>query len=109
MNNLLNLRLKKEIDPSILVKYGFVPKYDEDTGEVKEYIKKIHASDNPPRDQYFTFALETEHKRCGIFRRRFSYDAWMTGFHWDHICKKEALRLLYDLIIDGIVEPAEKE
>lgn len=109
MNNLLNLRLRKEIDPSILVKYGFTPKYDEDTGEVKEYIKKIHVSDTPPRDKYFTFVLETEHTKCSIFRRRFSYNAWMTGFCWNHVCEKEALQLLYNLIIDGIVEPAEKE
>ena len=103
----LNLKLKDGIAPSVLLEYGFAPKFDEDTGKIKEYRKTIHIGGKKPDEKYFTFVLYTEHILGGIFRRRFYYKAWMTGFNWDNICEKEALQLLYDLIIDGIVEPAE--
>lgn len=105
----LNLKLKDNIQPDVLLKYGFVPKYDEDTGFVKEYTKKIHIDGKKPDETYFKFTLYTVSLSSGFFRRRFEYSAWMTGFSWSHICEKEALRLLYDLIIDGIVEPYEKK
>lgn len=100
----LNLKLKDGVEPSVLIEYGFVPKYDEDTGEIKAYIKEFPIDD----EKYFTFVLYTKHILGGIFRRSFCYKAWMTGFNWSHICGKEALQLLYDLIIDGIVEPTER-
>ena len=102
MTEYLNLKLKDGVEPSALVKYGFVPKYDEDTGEIKEYIKKLQFE-----DKHFTFVLYTKHISGGIFRRSFYYRAWMTGFQWSSLCTREALQLLYDLIIDGIVEPAD--
>lgn len=105
----LNLKLKDGVEPSVLLKYGFVPKYDEDTGEIKKYYKKIHIADKKPDEKYFSFVLYTKHILGGIFRRRFYYEAWMTGFYWDDLCHKEALQLFYDLIQDGIVEPAEVE
>ena len=107
MAEYLNLKLKDGVEPSALVKYGFVPKYDEDTGEIKEYKKKIHIDGKNPDEKHFTFALYTKHIRGGIFRRSFYYEAWMSGFSWSNVCEKEALQLLYDLFIDGIVEPAE--
>ena len=104
----LNLKLKDGVDPSALLKFGFVPKYDEDTGEIKEYVKKIYIGDKN-KENHFTFFLYTETSTTGIiFRRHFYYIAWMTGFHWNDLCEKEALQLLYDLIIDGIVEPSER-
>ena len=39
MAEYLNLKLKDGIEPSALVKYGFVPKYDEDTGEIICYLR----------------------------------------------------------------------
>lgn len=107
MSEYLNLKLKDEVEPSVLLKYGFVPKYDEDTGEIKEYKKKIHIEGKKPDEKYFTFALYTKHIMGGIFRRSFYYEAWMSAFSWSHICEKEALQLLYDLIRDGVVEPGE--
>lgn len=107
MAEYLNLKLKDGIEPSVLLKYGFAPKYDEDTGEIKEYTKKIHIDGKKPDEKYFTFVLYTKHILGGIFRRSFYYKAWMTGFSWSNVCEKEALQLLYDLIIDGIVEPAD--
>lgn len=105
----LNLKLKDGVEPSVLLKYGFVPKYDEDTGEVKEYIKKIHIEGKKPDERHFTFVLYTKHLLGGIFRRIFYYRAWMSGFSWSNVCEKEAIQLLYDLINDGIVEPDDTE
>jgi len=106
MDQRLNLKLKNGVEPSVLVKYGFAPKYDEDTGEIKEYKKKIHIAGKKPDESYFTFVLCTKHIMGGIFRRRFYYEAWMSGFSWNNVCEKESLQLLYDLFVDGIVEPA---
>ena len=73
----------------------------------KEYKKKIHIEGKKPDEKYFTFVLYTKHIMGGIFRRSFYYEAWMSGFSWSNVCEKEALQLLYDLFIDGIVEPTE--
>ena len=105
---MLNLKLKDGVEPSVLLNYDFVPKYDEDTGEIKEYRMKIHIEDSKPYEKYFTFVLYTNHIKGGLFRKTFYYKAWMSAFTWDNICEKEALLLLYNLIIDGIVEPVEK-
>ena len=107
MTKYLNLKLKDGVEPSALIEYGFMPKYDEDTGEIKEYKKKIHIEGKKPDESYFTFVLYTKHIMGGIFRRIFYYEAWMSGFSWDNVCEKEALQVLYDLFVDGIVEPAE--
>lgn len=104
----LNLKLKDGVEPSILLKYGFVPKYDECTGVIKKYVKRIPIDPNYHNNRHFSFVLYTEHTRRGIFRKRFFYEAWMSGFNWGSLCDKEALQLLYDLIKDGIVEPAEE-
>ena len=108
MSYRLNLKLKDGVESSVLLNYGFVPKYDEDTGEIKEYIKKIHIDGRMPDEKHFTFVLYTNHINGGFFRKSFYYKAWMSGFSWSNICEKEALQLLYDLIIDGIVEPTER-
>lgn len=107
MSRSLNLKLKDGVDPSVLVKYGFAPKYDEDTGAIKEYKKKIHIEGEGLDETYFTFVLYAGYKASGFFRRSFCYEAWMSGFCWSNLCEKEALQLVYDLIIDGIVEPTE--
>ena len=107
MTRMLNLKLKDGVEPSVLLKYGFAPKYDEDTGEIKEYRKKIHIEGKKPDERHFTFVLYTTHIMGGLFRRSFYYEAWMSGFSWNNVCEKEALQLLYNLIVDGIVEPAE--
>ena len=108
MTRQLNLKIKDGIEPAVLLNYGFAPKYDEDTGEIKEYIKKIHIDGKKPDEHHFTFVLYTKHISGGLFRRNFYYKAWMTGFQWDGLCHKEALQVFYDLIVDGIVEPAEE-
>ena len=107
MSERLNIKLKDDVDASVLLKYGFVPKYDEDTGEIKEYRKKIYIEGKRLDEKYFTFVLYTNHIMGGLFRRSFYYEAWMSGFSWSNVCEKEALQLLYNLIVDGIVEIAE--
>lgn len=106
MSKRLNLKLKDGIEPSVLLKYGFLPKYDEDTGKIKEYRKKVHIFGKYPYEKHFTFVLYTKHIIRPL-RRNLYYEAWMSGFDWDGLCHKEALQTFYDLIIDGIVEPAE--
>ena len=103
----LNLKLKDSIEPSVLLKYGFKPKYDVDTGEIKEYIKKIHIEGSRPDEQYFSFILYTKHWSGILLHKLFYYDTWMSGFNWSNVCQKEALQLLFDLITDGIVEIAK--
>lgn len=105
MANLLNIKLKNGIEPSILLRYGFAPKYDENTGQIKEYTKKILVSaDN--EEQYFTFELHQN--ASGVLSRIFHYKAWMSVFNWGNVCSSEIMNLLFDLIIDGVIEPVEK-
>ena len=107
MPEYLNLKLKDGLEPSVLLKYGFIPKYDENTGEIKQYSKEIYMGGKGRNKHHFTFVLYTKHI-LKAFRRKFYYEAWMTGFMWDHLCDSRALNLVYDLIKDGVVEPYEK-
>lgn len=108
MSEYLNLKLKDGLEPSILLKYGFIPKYDEDTGEIKKYLKEIYMGGKGMDKHHFTFVLHTQHILGGIFRKKLYYDAWMTGFTWSHLCDSRALNLVYNLIKDGVVEPYEE-
>lgn len=109
MNENMNLKLKDDLDPSILEKYGFLPKYDEDTGKVIKYIRKIHISGKHPEEKHFTFIFDTRHIKESWFKRKIAFDAWMSGFDWGHFCEPEALELFFDLIKDGVIEPAERK
>lgn len=100
----LNIKLKDNIDPSILLEYGFKPKYDEDTGEVKKYIKTFHISGEGRDVTYFSFELYTKHVLGGLFHKGFYFDAWMSGFSWRDLCNKEVLEMLFDFITKGIIE-----
>lgn len=71
MSYSLNLQLKDGIQPEKLLEFGFIPKYDEDTGEIKEYYR-------------------------------------MSGFNWNSIATTKCMQLLYDLFVNGIVEPTKK-
>ena len=106
MSRHLNLQLKDGVGPKELLKYGFLPKYDEDTGEIKEYYRKFVIDNFGER--HFTFSLYP--KSGGWFKwlKRFEYTAWMSGFNWGDVTTDECMKLLYDLIINGIVEPAER-
>lgn len=104
MGKRLNIKLKDNIEPSILLEYGFKPKYDEDTGDVKEFIKRFHISGEGYEETYFSFVLYPKHGGGGLFRKAFYYEAWMSGFKWNDLCDKNALAMLFDLITKGIIE-----
>ena len=98
----LNLKLKENVDAEILLKYGFKPKYDVDTGKVIEYYRELKIDDN--KDRHFTFKVvvcEYNH-----WFKHFFYDAWMSGFNWGDVTTKECLELLFQFIKDDIVEIA---
>lgn len=107
MSVYLNLKLKDNIEPEILLKYGFNPKYDVDTGKVIEFHRtiEINRGHNEMERRHFTFKLVACEKKY-LFKR-FFYDAWMTGFQWGDVTKKECLELLFQFIKDDIVEIAD--
>ena len=102
----LNLKLKDEIDPKELEKFEFVPKYDVDTGKVKEYQRRFVIDPKRGDEKYFKFILHTEAKYRWF--RRFEYEAWMSGFNWSDVADEKCMKVLYDLIINGIVETVDE-
>lgn len=103
---LLNLKLKDGVEPKELEKFGFVPKYDVNTGEIKKYQRKFVIDSKAADEKYFTFIVHTE-VRSRWFRR-FERKSWMSGFNWSDIADEQCMQMLYDLIINGIVEPVDK-
>ena len=101
----LNLKLKDGVEPNVLENFGFIPKYDENTGKIKLYQRKFVIDDGS--EKYFKFILYTENKHR-LFRR-FEYMAWMSGFNWSSTIDNNCMKMLYDLIINGIVEPADEK
>lgn len=102
----LNLKLKDEVEPKELEKFGFVPKYDENTGKVKEYQRKFIIDPKRGNEKYFKFILHTEVKHRWF--KRFEYEAWMSGFDWSDVADNNCMKMLYDLIINGIAEPVDE-
>ena len=102
----LNLKLKDGVEPKELEKFGFIPKYDVNTGKVKEYQKEFVIDPNRNDKKYFKFIVYTEEKLYWF--RRIEYKAWMSGFDWSDVADEKCMKMLYDLIINGIVEPVDK-
>lgn len=98
----LNLKLKENVDVEILLKYGFKPKYDVDTGKVIEYYRNLKIPNG--KDRYFRFEVVSCERKYWF--KRFFYDAWMSGFDWGDVTTKECLEMLFSLIKDDIVEIA---
>ena len=99
-----NLQLKNGVDAKELLRYGFKPKYSEETGEVIEYSKHFNIDNS--KEKHFTFILCREYK-LRLFKR-IEVKGWMSGFDWDAVTSYECIKMLYDLIINGIIEPVEK-
>lgn len=99
-----NLQLKNGIDVKELLKYGFVPKYSQQTGEVIEYFKCFEI--NGSKEKYFTFSLCRDYKHR-LFKK-IRTEGWMSMFDWSSATSYGCMKLLYDLIINGVVEPTEK-
>ena len=102
----LNLKLKDGVEPKELEKFGFVPKYDVNTGEIKEYQREFVIDSRGADKKYFKFIVHTEVRHSWF--RRFKYEAWMSGFDWSDVADDKCMKMLYDLIINGIVEPVDK-
>ena len=99
-----NLQLKNGVDEKELMNYGFVPKYSEDTGEIIEYYRRFKI--NNSKEKHFTFTLYREYK-TRLFKK-IEVKGWMTGFDWGDVTSYECMKLLYELIVNGIVEPIEQ-
>lgn len=99
-----NLQLKDGVDVKELMKYGFKPKYSEETGEVIEYSKRFEI--DKKMKKHFTFKLHREYK-TRLFRK-IEVTGWMSGFNWDNVASPECIKMLYELFINGIVEPTEE-
>ena len=99
------LKIKDSVDLKELEKFGFKPKYDEDTGELKEYYKEYREKINGI--SYF--------EQIGFYivkeKRLFSTKRNCCGRTWDIFNEKfgsEIMNLLYDLIKADMVEKVEE-
>ena len=99
-----NLQLKDGVDVKELMKYGFKPRYSEETGKVIEYYKRFKIDNT--KERHFTFTLHREYK-TRLFKK-IEVTGWMTGFDWDNVASPECIKMLYELFINGIVEPMEE-
>lgn len=86
------LKIKDNVDLKELEKFGFKPKYDEDTGEIKKYVKKAQYSN------CFIISFEKDQKILGNYE---IVNYW--GLYIEKVIK-ETIDLLYDLIQAGLVE-----
>ena len=86
------LKLKNNVDLKELEKFGFKPKYDEDTGEIKKYVKRAQ------NNNFNIISFEKEQKLLGNYEM---VNYW--GLYIEKVIK-ETIDLLYDLIKAGLVE-----
>ena len=86
------LKLKNNVDLKELEKFGFKPKYDEDTGEIKKYVKRAQ------NNNFNIISFEKEQKLLGNYEM---VNYW--GLYIEKVIK-ETIDLLYDLFKAGLVE-----
>ena len=98
------LKIKDNVDLKELEQFGFKPKYDENTGELKEYYKEYCEKINE--------AMYSE--KIGFYikkkRRLFSTKIKCCGYVWNVFSEKfgsEMMDLIYDLIKADLVEKVE--
>ena len=99
------LKIKDDVDLKELEKFGFKPKYDEDTGELKEYYK-----------EYCEKLKEAcYYEKIGFYvtkkKRLFSTKRNCCGHLWDIFSERfgnQIMNLIYDLIQAGLVEKVEE-
>lgn len=99
------LRIKDDVDLKELEKFGFKPKYDEDTGELKEYYKEYC--------EKIGDAMYSE--KIGFYikkkKRFFSTKLQCCGYVWNIFSQRfgsEMMDLIYDLIKKDLVEKVEE-
>lgn len=95
------LKIKDEVDLKELEKFGFKPKYDEDTGELKEYYKEYVEQERVQKyGETIQFYIEKKRK---FLKNYYS----CKGGTWDTFNARfgyEVIDLIYDLIQAGLVE-----
>ncbi len=92
------LKIKDDVDLKELEKFGFKPKYDEDTGRINAYIKKNYEK------EYMGLGItkETLKSQFRIFKR--TKTDWRINPYKDYY----DIDTLYDLIQAGLVEKIEE-
>lgn len=92
------LRIKPGVNIDILERYGFKPKYDEDTGLINAFVKKLEEK------EYLglTVIHTTIKKRIRIFKK--SSVEWRINVFDNYF----DVDTLYDLIQAGLVEKVEE-
>ena len=95
------LKIKDDVDLKELEKFGFKPKYDENTGELKEYYKEFVDDDiRHYTKETIKFYIKKEKR---FFKTYYS----CCGGTWDIFNSKygyEIIDILYDLIQADLVE-----
>ena len=99
------IRIKENADLKELEKFGFKHKYDENTGEVKEYYIYIEET-NRYGDKLGTkvsFQVTTYRSRF-LFDRHYKHQWELDDIDW---YRKGIPELLYDLTVAGLIEKIE--
>jgi hypothetical protein len=84
------LKIKDNVDLKDLEKFGFKPKYDEDTGELNRYIKVFENDNN------FWIKIEVQRKHIEI-----ECGSW---FDFDIELIQDIISFIYDLTKADLVE-----
>ena len=90
------LKIKDSVDLKELEKFGFKPKYDENTGEVAEYYKLFYGEDKLNKHK-FKFIVQA-------YGRIFTHYGWLSCATWHDIANSEVQDAIYDLIQANLVE-----
>lgn len=107
------LKIKDEVNLKELEKFGFKPKYDEDTGELVEMyrIEGYYAGEREKRRKSTTITKEENRFGKRGFKNYWnilSYKREIRPFAYYLKLDPEDFDILYDLIQAGIVEKVEE-
>ena len=91
------LKIRDDVDLKELEKFGFKPKYDEDTGRITAYVKCIKEKEY----EGLNIKLEKTKSKIRIFKR--SSKEWRINAYHDWF----DIDTLYDLIQAGMVEKVD--
>lgn len=90
------LKIRDDIDLKQLEKFGFKPKYDEDTGKIYKYVCEKEIGYQNKREVTLITVI-----KCTYQRGQYDYvECWKVIF--EEKCN-EAVELLYDLIKANLV------
>ena len=98
------IKVKDDVNLKELEKFGFKPKYDENTGELKEYYKEYCEKINESMySEKIGFYIKKE-------KRLFSTKIQCCGYVWNIFSERfggQMMNLLYDLIKADLVEKVD--